>query len=75
MPELKHPIKGLAKGISSHLLSDEYSEYMDNVRPFDVLESKARIGQRPGLDKWGNGDQIGGADQPVVAITSVTTVV
>jgi len=43
------------------------------VRPF--WDGKAVGGQRPGMDKWGNGDQIGAAEQPVVDMCSVTTVV
>jgi hypothetical protein len=43
-----------------------------NVRPYDVIENRVRGGQRPGLDKWGNGDQIGGDTSPIVAICSVT---
>jgi hypothetical protein len=73
--ELTPPLKGLLKSSPSDKTPTEFSEYMDNVRPVDVLEHKFRIGQRPGLDKWGNGDLIGGANQPVVSIISVSTVV
>lgn len=51
-----------------------FSEVMNNVRPIDVQDKKLRMGQRPGLDKWGNGVQIGGVDAPVVAICSVSTI-
>jgi len=47
---------------------------MNNIRPRDALENRLRIGQRPGLDKWGAGNQIGGAEQPVVAICVVNSV-
>jgi len=47
---------------------------MNNVRPYDTLDDRARGGQRPGLDKWGDGDQIGAAEQPVVAMCIVTSV-
>ena len=43
-----------------------------NVRPYDVIANRSRGGQRPGLDKWGNGDQIGGATSPIVALCSIT---
>jgi len=43
-----------------------------NVRPYDVQDTRCRGGQRPGLDKWGAGNQIGGAAYPVVAMCSVT---
>lgn len=74
MQELVPPIKGILKGLASNETPNEYSEYMSNVRPIDVLENKFRIGQRPGLDKWGNGDQIGAAENPVVAMCTVSTV-
>lgn len=47
---------------------------MNNVRPVDVLEKQLRLGQRPGLDKWGAGVQIGAAEQPVVVIVIVAAV-
>jgi hypothetical protein len=75
MPQFTPPLKGILKGVSSDVISPEHSEYMNNVRPLDTLEAKLRIGQRPGLDKWGNGTQIGAAENPVVAMCSVSTVV
>ena len=48
---------------------------MSNVRPVDVQEKRVRIGQRPGLDKWGNGTQVGAAEQPVVAMCFVSSVI
>jgi len=47
---------------------------MNNMRPYDTLDKRARGGQRPGLVKWGDGDLIGGAEQPVVAMCIVTSV-
>ncbi len=47
---------------------------MNNVRPIDTLERRLRLGQRPGLDKWGAGTQIGAAEQPVVAMVIVAVV-
>jgi hypothetical protein len=48
---------------------------MNNVRPVDVLEKRVRIGQRPGQAKWGNGTQIGTAEQPIVAMCFVNSVI
>lgn len=72
--QISPPMKGVMKGLPSHEISANYSEHMNNVRPLDNLESKIRVGQRPALDKWGAGTQIGAAENPVVAMCSVTTV-
>ena len=69
------PIKGLHLGGSVEAGPAMTSGHMNNVRARDVLENKVRIGQRPGLDKWGAGTLVGGATYPVVAICQVTTVV
>lgn len=50
------------------------SPLLNNVRPYDVQDGRARGGQRPGLDKWGAGVQVGAAEQPVVAICTVSAV-
>ena len=42
-----------------------------NVRPYDVQDTRSRGGQRPGLDKWADGDDIGGGT-PIVALLSVS---
>jgi hypothetical protein len=63
------------KGLNPNQPLPAFSEYMNNVRPLDPLEKRIRIGQRPGLDKWGAGTQIGAAEQPVVAMCTVSTVV
>jgi len=74
MAEFLLPIKGISYGFRPDKAPPLTSHYMNNVRPIDVLEKRVRIGQRPGLDKWGDGDQIGAAEQPVVAMTIVTSV-
>ena len=70
------PFQGIHKGgavAQSPLLS---SGDMNNVRVRDVLENRVRIGQRPGLDKWGDGDLIGAVDSsPVVAFCIVSSVI
>lgn len=68
------PIKGIFKGFNPELVSVEYSQKMNNMRPVDQYDNKIRLAQRPGLDKWGNGDQIGGTSVPVVEITVVSAV-
>ena len=73
--ELLPPIKGLFQGSLTGHAPDLTSEYMNNVRPVDVQENRVRIGQRPGLNKWGNGTQVGAAEQPIVAMTFVNSVI
>jgi len=71
--ELTFPLKGLNVGAPASKQPPGTSRDLNNVRPF--WDGKAVGGQRPGMDKWGNGDQIGAAEQPVVDMCSVTTVV
>lgn len=69
------PIQGIHKGGAVAQSPLVTSGYMNNVRVRDVLENKVRVGQRPGLDKWGDGDLIGAIDSsPIVAFCSVSTV-
>ena len=74
MIELTPPIKGVSKGLPVDKETPTTSGYMSNVRPVDAQERRLRLGQRPGLDKWGAGTQIGAAEQPVVAMCTVSTV-
>ena len=74
MQELIPPIKGVSKGLPVDKEHPTTSGYMNNVRPIDTLERRLRLGQRPGLDKWGAGTQIGAAEQPVVAMCIVAAV-
>ncbi|KKN06168.1 hypothetical protein LCGC14_1080060 [marine sediment metagenome] len=74
MIELTPPIRGISKGLPVDKEPITTSGYMNNVRPIDTLERRLRLGQRPGLDKWGAGVQIGAAEQPVVALTVVASV-
>ena len=69
------PIRGIHKGSVTDRQPRGTAPDMQNVRPFDVAENRARGGQRPGLVKWGAGTRIGGVEQPVVAICSVASVV
>jgi len=68
------PIKGLHRGGAVEQSPAMTSGHMNNVRARDVLENRVRIGQRPPLAKWGDGDRIGDAEQPVVAMCTVSTV-
>lgn len=74
MIELTPPIKGISKGLPVDKEQPTTSGYMNNVRPVDVLERQLRLGQRPGLDKWGAGTQIGSSEQPICAMTIVAAV-
>lgn len=77
MPGLKElipPIKGVSKGLPVDKEVPTTSGYMNNVRPVDSLERRLRLGQRPALDKWGAGVQIGSSEQPVVALTIVAAI-
>ena len=73
--ELLPPIKGVFRGSLTGHAPELTSEVMNNVRPVDVQEKRVRIGQRPGLDKWANGTQVGAAEQPVVAMCFVSSVI
>ncbi len=68
------PSKGINKGQAAHQQASDTSSNMKNMRLYDTLDNRARGGQRPAVDKWGDGDQIGAAEQPVVAMCTVSTV-
>lgn len=73
--ELPIPLQGINKGSRESDPQANYSSNMNNVRPRDVLEKRIRLGQRPGLARWGSGTQIGATEQPVVAIAVVHSVI
>jgi hypothetical protein len=75
MAELLPPIKGLFRGSLLGHAPELTTEHMNNCRPVDAQASRVRIGQRLALDKWGNGTLIGAAEQPVVAICFVNSVI
>lgn len=73
MPMVLHfPFSGLHKGGLPSSQPQHTSPKLLNVRPYH--KGRLRGGQRPGKAKWGGGDQIGGEDQPVVAMCVVATV-
>jgi len=65
------PVKGLHKGGPVSVQPQYTSPDLQNVRVYDVIENRARVGQRPGLTKWGDGDDIGSGN-PVVTLLSVS---
>jgi len=65
---IRFPLKGIHKGFGTVSQPGDTTSDAMNVRAYDVLDSRARGGQRPALDKWGSGDQIGDIEQPVVAM-------
>ena len=67
------PLQGIDKGRSTSEQPMATSADLNNVRPYDTLDNRARGGQRPGLDKK-YAQQIGGAASPIVAICSVTVI-
>lgn len=73
MERLPLPIRGVNAGITVSVTPAEFTTNINNVRPRDVQASRIRLGQRPGLAKW-SADQVGGSSQPVVFITSVSSV-
>jgi hypothetical protein len=73
--ELKFPVKGINKNWANSEQPPVTSPDMNNVRPYGTAEARLRGGQRPGLDKWGDGDQVAGAANPVLHILQVTLMV
>jgi len=71
---LKFPIAGIHKGFVTSEQPQLTSSDMNNVRPIDTLGNRIRGGQRPAVVKWGDGDQIGDAEFPVVAMCTVSSI-
>jgi len=69
---VRFPFKGLHRGGPHGVQPEQTSPHMQNVRPY--YQGRLRGGQRDGKSKWGDGDQIGDAEQPVVAICLVSAV-
>lgn len=67
------PVVGFSEGLPVDKSDPMTSGYLNNVRPIDILGKRIRIGQRPGLANWST-TQIGAAEQPVVAMLSISTV-
>ena len=73
MPTYRFPLSGIHKGSPSGVQPKDTSRDMDNMRP--LFDGRVCGGQRPALDKWGAGVQIGAAEQPVVAMCTVAAAV
>ena len=71
--EFPLPINGVNYGLPVDKTPAQFSGYMNNVFPRDVLERRIRLGQRPGLDKVYS-QQIGGTSYPILALMVVVTV-
>ena len=69
------PIKGISKLFTYDKSVPATSGYMNNTRGVGIFNKQVRLTQRPGLDKWGAGTQVGAAEQPVVAMCVVSSVV
>jgi hypothetical protein len=69
--ELPFPFAGLHEGLASEKQPPATSPQLQNVRPHDVTEGRARGGQRPALVKAYT-TQVGGA-YPVLTINAITT--
>ena len=69
------PINGLSNILPVPDSNPTTTKYINNVRPMDSLEKRLRLGQRPGLDKWGAGTQIGSSVQPVVSFCTVSSII
>lgn len=67
--EIPFPIFGVNESAAFDKQPPQTSAYMNNVRPFDVLENRARGGQRPGVDKLYT-QQIG-STTPILEILDV----
>ncbi len=72
--KIRFPYEGIDKGRALCEQPEFTVSHMNNMRPRDVLDNRMRGGQRPGLDKWGAGTQISASEQPVVALTVVSSV-
>jgi hypothetical protein len=69
--ELGFPLGGLHEGLAAERQPPTTSPQLQNVRPYDVSEERARGGQRPALVKAYD-TQIGG-EYPVLHISTITT--
>lgn len=67
------PIGGIDKGRATPEEDLAVSFDMRDCRPYDVIDKKARGGQRPAFVKRYS-QQIGGQPAPIVAICKVTVV-
>ena len=72
--DFSFPYKGLDKGQATSMQPGGTSPGMNNMRVYDVLDNRARGGQRPGLDKQ-YAQLIGGdayAFNPIIELLSIS---
>ena len=74
MASIPFPIRGKHVGFGTEVQPEFTTRRMNNMRPYNTQNNILVGGQRPGLDKWGAGVQIGAAEQPVVCMCTVSTV-
>lgn len=72
---IQFPLLGQNKGMATANQPFATTFLMNNIRPYDTIDKRARGGQRPGLTDWGTGVIIGGANQPVVALCVVSSII
>ena len=70
--QISFPKRGLHTGFAASEQPHNTSRDLNNMRLY--WQNRACGGQRDGLNKWGAGTQIGAAEQPVVAMCSVSSV-
>lgn len=68
---VRFPLKGINKGMATTAQPGDTAFDALNVRAVDVDDERVRGGQRPALDKWAAGTQIGDSEQPVVAMVVI----
>lgn len=68
--EFPLPYKGVNKSMAVDKQPPSTTSYMNNVRLLDIYEHRARMGQRPGIEKRYS-QQIGGDYQPIVEMLQV----
>ncbi|HEB26572.1 MAG TPA: hypothetical protein ENI05_02180 [Porticoccus sp.] len=74
MARIIFPIKGKHVGFGTEVQPEFTTRRINNMRPYSTQEGILIGGQRPALDKWGAGVQVGAAEQPVVAACVVSAV-
>ena len=73
LEEIPLPLKGVSESLPLDKQGAVTTFSMNNVRPFDTLERRIRLGQRPGLDKK-YGQQVGSVAGAVVAMIAVAVI-
>jgi hypothetical protein len=68
---LRFPLKGVNKGLATIAENPQHTPNSQNVRAFDTLGGRIRGAQRDPLRKWGDGDQVGDTEQPVVEMVVI----